>query len=337
MVKKTFIIIFLFSVLNCSIAGSKTEMISSSLLVKFIVNNKISLKKKKVAIKLFKKKHQFLSKTDTDTLLSFLLNCSDDEVIALSSDILSIIPIDYSSGKIYKIFVNSATKRVKTSCEAAGLIYSLAWTVASGRIVEYERNEGKIEPVVSSSDEKLMIDEVHKITDLLKKKSSVIPYINFELIGLVMDEVIESSDSFSYTNQMIIKVFTLFQSAPESLRKRFYGVLNYSPGTFGLFSTSFLTTDLIKFLINEALSEKNSDIQLLIKEVLLHYCIPNDKNDNLKVWWDKHKNNFSVAQYFLDILMSDKIQADREKMIILEVFSFLYQYNLVFKFQVQLI
>jgi hypothetical protein len=180
---------------------------------------------------------------------------------------------------------------------------------------------------VAPSSEKQKNNEINQITNLLTEDSPVIPYINFELLGCVLDNVIDSSDSYSYTNKMVIKFFNLVHNAPKGICKQFYEELNQFPGTFGLFSTSFLTTDLVKFLISKALDDKNSDLQLLIKQFLLQYDIPPNQETNLKYWWNQKKKNFSLATYFLNILISTNKASERQKLNILEVYSSLYQYN----------
>jgi hypothetical protein len=65
----------------------------------------------------------------------------------------------------------------------------------------------------------------------------------------------------------------------------------------------------------------------LIKQFLLQYYIPPNQERNLKHWWNREKKNFSLAVYFLDILISRNKVSERQKLNILEVYSSLYQYN----------
>jgi len=70
---------------------------------------------------------------------------------------------------------------------------------------------------------------------------------------------------------------------------------------------------------------KNNKISEAVRKYLKLLCIPLIKNQTLEKWWKTHEKDFSAAEYFLTISLSDSSPFDEKTIAVSEIFTFQYK------------
>jgi len=220
-------------------------LVTPTNLVDILCSGEISIDRKKAMLKLFRKRKLLLNPSYINPLLTYIEKCSNEDAIQLAPEILSLIPLSYPAVNIHSSFTRSASRRIMNAPECAGLLFSLAWKVAQGRLYGYDWEDESYN--IDKQHEKLKTKSIKTMAGLIKKKSPVVAFVDLDLVGYGFDKTINElrrKNKCSIIEERVLDFIDIFSACKNEKRiEAFYEKLYLSPGTFGLF-TDLLSTKI---------------------------------------------------------------------------------------------